>query len=224
MYHRSDMKDPRRGDERWPQAASDLRRRLERLEEKYTILSDLRARREAAEGSGAVGFAEEESRERRRVFAAIAREFPGALREMERATHEQLEARRREVREEIEEIRPGPSPPCPRRRWVAVVLDYHALLREALAIRQWLVRNVPPGGAIDEVLLQVFSRWHRGSAVRHTEASAFDAAALARYRRPPGGRLHAVVWERLERRYGLDRGRLEEIVFPSGPGTRDAGG
>ncbi len=187
--------------------------RLGRLEEKYRLLAELRGRREIAERSGATSFALDESKARSLAFREIAREFPGSLREMEHSSREALEARRAGVRLEIEAVSRGPARARLSRTWVAVVLEYHAVLREALAVKLWLARSVPPGAGLDEDVMRAFGRWHRRSPARHTPTGDLDRKALERYRRPPRGRLHAIVWERLEERFRAGREELERLVF-----------
>ncbi len=190
-----------------------LLERLGRLEDKYRILADLRGRRDRAERSGARVFPEDETDARSRSFREIAREFPGSLRELEHSTLDELEGRRREVALEIQACGSGAADEGPARIWVAVVLEYHATLREALAIKMWLARNLPAGTSLTDGLMEEFRRWHQGHPARHSPTAAFGVKTLERYRRPPGGRLHAIVWERLGVQFHLERGDLEQLVF-----------
>ncbi len=196
-----------------------LLERLGRLEEKYRVLAELRGRRDDAEGSGWSGFPQDEAEARTRSFREIAREFPGSLRELEHSTFEQLEARRKEVAQEIEDFGSLAAGAGPARIWVAVVLEYHATLREALAIKMWLARNLPSGASVTDGLLADFTRWHQVHPARHSPTAAFGVKTLERYRRPPGGRLHAIVWEKLGEQFDLEPRELEQLVFrPPLPG------
>ena len=73
-------------------------RRLERLLRKYEELHRLRERREELEASGATCFEAAEGAVRKRAFRRIAREFPGALRELDTVAAPALAARRERVR------------------------------------------------------------------------------------------------------------------------------
>lgn len=193
--------------------SADWARKLKRLESKYQVLAGLKARREEMESAGATSFAEDEGRARTAAFRRIAREFPGSLRELEHATREDLEARLSAVRIEIAEIGKAPRGAAPRRGWVAVVIEYHDTLREALAVKMWLALNIATTARITEADLRRFRAWHRSHDARHTPTTAFDRALLDRYRRPPDGRLHSIVWERLGGIFGLSRRELERCVF-----------
>jgi hypothetical protein len=151
------------------------------LEDKYQTLAALRARRDAQQASGALHFGDDETAARGAVMRRLARGFPGALRELQRCSHQLLAARA----EAIADVRKGsPAPP-----WIAVVLDYHAALREVLALKRGAI---PPDGGFG---------WPR------------DPAALALVARPPGGRLVPLVWAELALRHGQPAATLEAMVF-----------
>jgi hypothetical protein len=198
----------------------DWARKLKRLERKYLVLAGLKARREEMESAGATSFAEDESRARTAAFREVAREFPGALRELEHSDRGELEARLGAVRLELAELDKTPRGAAPTRGWVAVVLEYHDTLREALAIKMWLALNIAAPAPITEGDLRRFRAWHRSHDARHTPTAAFDRALLERYRRPPDGRLHSIVWERLGGIFGLSRRELERCVFSPPAGRR----
>jgi hypothetical protein len=194
---------------------------LLRLLDKYRTLADLRARREEAERAGMTEFGAGEAAERTTEFRRIAREFPGSLREIEISPSGILEAKAREVQEEIEEIGHDPGRARPRREWIAIVLDYHATLREALAIKRWLAQHRRSDGLVTPDMAGEFVRWHGLSPLRHSAVGPDPQSFLEEYRRPPGGRLHSLVWRALEGRHGLRRLQLERAVFgPVVDGTR----
>jgi hypothetical protein len=182
---------------------------LERLAEKYRLLAELRSRREEVEARGGHAFTAEENAERTSAFATVAQEFPGALREMEHSTREELEQRGSAVGRVL--ARGGDGAEAP--EWMAVVIEYHDTLREALAIKMWLAGAVATSGETTPVLLERFREWHRSHPARHTPTERFDRELLETYRRPPGGRLHSIVWDRLARCFGRGRGELESLVF-----------
>lgn len=190
---------------------------LERLAFKYRTLAALRVRREELEGAGCSGFSPEEGAERRRIFRRIAREFPGALRELDESDAARLQRRA----DELEAALAGGSVPS----WAALVIDYHALLRDALAVKRWIAVRLPRRGPIPPELVAAFrGRLERIERLRsRTGARPSDRAAarrhdeyaelLARHHAPPGGRILSLVWEALEARHGLQREELERRIF-----------
>ena len=175
---------------------------LAALEEKYAGLRALRADREAAEREGRVAFAPDAGPVRIAAFRAIATRFPGALRQLDVFDAAALEARR--VGVAAARVDGGPLP-----MWVAITLDYHALVREALAVKRWL------GGdeAIGPARVDALRRWLGPRPERMTPLDAIDAAWVAEHARPPGGKLQALVWRRLEVEHGLSRAAVEALVF-----------
>lgn len=163
-----------------------LERRLERLLHKYRTLQALRARRDRVEATGGAGFEPDERAARGRAFRALAAEFPGALRELEVLPTEVLAERADAVAAELAAAVADPARVRPGRLWVAVVLDFHDLLRELLALRLALARGEP---------------------------AAADAATIDRVRHPPGGRVVALVWQDLSARHGLTTDELRGLVF-----------
>lgn len=204
----------------------EARRKLERLAEKYRVLAELRRSRELLEAEGKDSFPAGESAKRSRAFRRVAREFPGALRELEHSTSEELEGRLHAVEREAARLDAGPGEGASLEGWIAVVLEYHDLLREALAVKLWLAGAVDRRQRTTESFLERFRSWHREHPERHTPTRRFDRPRLDLYRFPPGGRLHGVVWRLLEERFGRSRGELERLVFsppaggpgPGGPG------
>ena len=69
------------------------------------------------------------------------------------------------------------------RRWVLVVIDFHSILAGLLRLKLAVGRGDPVGPEADPV------------------------------RRPAGGRLLPLVWAELEKRHGLRRDELIEMVF-----------
>ncbi len=192
--------------------AFQFRQQLERLAHKYRTLAALRARREELEGSGRAGFSPEELPARREAFRLIAGEFPGALRELDTTTGEKLRARADAVEAELAALAADPTLSAPAAAWIRVVVDYHATLRELLAMKLWLARRIGRDGEVTNEVAADFDAWlatypHRMSPRAH------DLAFLRALHHPPGGRLHPLVWAELAERHGLDREELEELVF-----------
>jgi hypothetical protein len=108
--------------------ASPSREELDGLRRKYDALADLRKRREAGEGVAP-----------RRELLALAREFPGALRELDTLPLEEIERRRVALAAPRAEEAPEP--------WMTWMIAYHATMRAALYIK---ARLAGPRAAHDE--------------------------------------------------------------------------
>jgi len=189
-----------------------LEERLESLTEKYRVLARLRVRREKAEASGLEEFPAEENASRAAEFKRIAALFPGALRELESTPSRILELKATVVQRELDEIRKRPGRKSPSRYWIAVVLDYHAVLREALEAKRWLAENLKRGEKITPQVVRAYQVWRKDlpPGPSHEEG---DASYLMRVQRPPGGRIQSMVWRHLEDRHGLSRRSLQQAVF-----------
>lgn len=156
------------------------RTRLLGLSRKYRVLRALRR--------GALATSE---------MRPLAREFPGALRELDALPMALLEQRLRAV---SEAERGGPSEP-----WIEWMLAYHERMRLALDAKQRL------GGARPTDV----ERIEKVAAELSLEPSAKAGADfVARVSDPPGGRLNRLVFELLEQELGRPRAELEQILFP----------
>jgi len=189
-----------------------FRRQLERLAHKYRTLAALRGRREELEEVGRDGFPPEELSARKDAFRLIAGEFPGSLRELDTTTGEELRAKAEAVEIELATLAADPTLSAPAAAWIRVVVDYHATLRELLAMKLWLARRIGRDGEVTDDVAADFDAWlatypHRVSPRTH------DLAFLRALHHPPGGRLHPLVWEELAERHGLDRRELKQLVF-----------
>jgi hypothetical protein len=102
---------------------------------------------------------------------------------------------------------------APARAWVAVVLDFHAAMRELLALKLWIARRGGSAGHEEAAAWRAARPASRGSW-------AFEAAPLERLTAPPRGRLLPIVWEALAARHGQPRPALVAAVF--GPAPDDA--
>jgi hypothetical protein len=152
---------------------------LERLAEKYRELVGLCEDREVLEGKGVHKLEGEEREARHGRTRRLAERFPGALRELEGATTVGLLQRLQAVEEELALRRGREAAP----RWMRIVDEFHAELRELLAIK----------GAKG-----------RGETVTPEE--------LERISEPPYGRLQELVWTRLAERHGLTPEELRGVV------------
>jgi hypothetical protein len=187
---------------------------LEALAEKYRELVRLRVRREELEGMGRRGFDDHEKAERLEDFRRVAREFPGALRELDATPAPVLRRKLRAVEDELASFATDPARDAPGRYWVAIVLDYHRLLRDALADKLWLARRLGRAGVLGDTDLEEFLAWR---ALRedawpwrtHTPGRGYVDAL----RRPPKGRIHVLIWRELAAHHDLDPDSIAVAVF-----------
>ena len=188
---------------------------LDELAAKYRELAVLRARREEVAALGRAGFDDAESALRRSAFRRLAARFPGALRELDALDARTLAARA-DAAAHAAAHADTDTPYTPRADappWLALALDFHALLTEALAIKSWLAHHAPRSTPLDAAALAAFRAFHAALPTRAFPVPLTDAAALARFRHPPGGRLLALVWAELEQRHARPRAELQALIF-----------
>lgn len=129
------------------------REMVEGLLWKYSELVELLETRLAMQATGASCFPEDQGRLRRVRMHALASRFPGALRELERATLAGLK-RRHDVLRAIAEGRAH----LEEHRWVETVWRYHAALRALLRSKRTnpdAPRGRPSHMAVDQVALEM---------------------------------------------------------------------
>src|SRR5262249_16523412 len=146
------------------------------------------------------------------AFRRIAAEFPGALRELEVTPSHVLLTKVKLVREELDRARGMPAPTRPQRLWVEVVLDFHRMLREALALKRWIATH-PAEGAISGGTVQRAALGLAGLPACSGLFGVLDREPIERYRPPPRGRVLPLVWAALEARHGLPTAALTNAVF-----------
>ena len=163
------------------------REELLALLRKYDTLADLR--RERAAG-GAVAD--------RAVLRALAREFPGALRELDTVAADEIEARRAAL---ARAATGGALAP-----WMAWMVAYHATMRAALVAKGRLsrVRDLSDS-IVAEVLQDVSQR----------TGLSIEEAFVRAVARPPQGRLNRVVFDRLGQNFGVSPDAIWESLFPA---------
>jgi hypothetical protein len=166
---------------------------LEALSRKYRALLDLRRSREAYEAQGVYALTGSARAQRTKVARRLAREFPGALRELEHLDARAVQARLAAVETARRGGRAAP--------WIPVVLDFHRRLRLCLAIKRWLSRHRIKNRSLEEDELAAFRRWY--GRQRDREARPVDVAFVGRFVSPPYGRLQELVWSDLARAHGL---------------------
>ncbi len=130
----------------------------------------------------------------RESMRALAREFPGSLRELDVLPLAELDSRATRLEAAA---RSGAAEP-----WMLWMADFHALLRAALLIKARLhgARTVDATRALELA-----------------RAAGVDAAFAAACAAPPGGRLQAVVLARLSSLHGLPEAALAAALFARKP-------
>jgi hypothetical protein len=154
---------------------------------KYDTLAELRRARAAG---GAVA--------ERAVLRALAREFPGALRELDTVPADEIEARRVAL---AAASTGGAVEP-----WMTWMVAYHATMRAALVAKGRLSRARDLSDAMVEKTRDEVKR-RTGLSI---EPSFVHAVA-----RPPHGRLNRAVFERLGQIFGLSPDVIWEALFPA---------
>jgi hypothetical protein len=162
------------------------------LSRKYETLAALRReRRVAAEG------------EVPPALRALAREFPGALRELDTLTLAEIDSRARRLsRAARAEHEPEP--------WMAWMIEYHRIMKAALFVKARLTKRSATAVDARELAAEA-SREH---------AVPVEEAFVAAVATPPGGRLNHVVFRELAHRFGESPEIIREALFPARrPGT-----
>jgi hypothetical protein len=161
------------------------------LREKYGEIHALRV--EHARGDAA------DPRPRMR---ALARRFPGALRELDELPMELIEARLQAIEAAL-----AHGPPFASWPWIALQVHYHARMRAALHVKR-LARG-RRGEALEQVLLELSAQ--RGAD--DADAPALDRAAVGVILEPPGGRLGPWVLAEVARQAGVDPDTVRRALF-----------
>jgi len=145
-------------------------------------------------------------------MAALAARFPGALRELDALSVEEIAARQRALAGALAGRRDDVAP------WMVAQSRYHALARGALSAKRWLGRT------------RVVEAGHR---------ARFESAAAARPAREPeewlawtdhlaalaaprGGRIVPLVVHRVAHHLGVSVAEARALIFPPIGGTRHA--
>ena len=150
----------------------------------------VRLRREGEPGSKAES-------DPRPALAALAAEFPGALRELDQLPLADLESRIQALRRVVRgEEAPGP--------WMAVQARFHPLMRSALHAKRWLRGR----RQVDVAVVESFRRELPSQA-------AIWAKDLARIAAPPRGRVVELVLLRVAEELDVDVLYARRLMFGS---------
>ena len=171
--------------------ASPSREELNDLARKYDALADLRQRRE--EGGGVAPRGE---------LLALAREFPGALRELDTLPRAEIERRRAQLRAAL-----LGDPIAP---WMKWLIAYHATMRAALFVKGRLARSRVHATSVPGELARDIAREAESHAGVPVDESFVQAVA-----RPPARRVNAAVFERLGSELGVPADEMWQALFPS---------
>ena len=178
--------------------AVPTREELSGLDRKYAILAELRRRREAGGGVAP-----------KHELRTLAREFPGALRELDTLTIVEIEERRRALGAALAG---GDAAP-----WMAWMVAYHVTMRAALFVKARLARartsddgRAPSSGALfPDLARRIAEEATRFSGV------VVDETFVEAVARPPARRVNAAVFARLGRELGVDPDVMWQELFPS---------
>lgn len=132
-----------------------------------------------------------------RVLSSLAREFPGALRELECLPLDAIDRRGEAVRRAEQGFTPEP--------WIEWMLAYHRLMRLALAAKRRLRdARAPELEQATSIALEL----------RGEYAETCEPVFVARVARPPGGRLNRLIFEELALALGRPSFEIEAVLFP----------
>jgi hypothetical protein len=136
----------------------------------------------------------------RRAMAALALEFPGALREADALSLRELEHR-------VSALRAVERARTPSALWMEAISGFHALTRGALCAKAWLRGRK----TLDKEALVAF-RAESAALCYGAEASAWGDD-LARLANPPRGRVTDLVFDRLAVQLEVDPREARRLVF-----------
>ena len=133
---------------------------------------------------------------------ALARRYPGALRELDELPMDVIEARLQAL---DDALAAGP----PFASWIALQAAYHAWMRAALRVKR-LARGRRGAVGLEAVLHEL-----RGAAPDDDVAlePQLDRAAIAVILQPPGGRLGPWVMAEVAARAGVDAESVRRALF-----------
>jgi hypothetical protein len=163
-------------------SASAVPQAREALLRKYTELS--RLRRESTTTPPTL------------ALRALAREFPGALREIDRLSHDEIERRIRVLQTE-----PTDAPMEPALRAVHL---FHVHMRELLFAKTWLRGQ-------RTITKELRARFLVAAATR--PGAACWAEALEQIARPPNGRLVVIACAKVAAQLGVSNETAHALVF-----------
>ena len=170
---------------------------LRALRDKYEQM--LRLRQLHARAKAEPDFVEPDPRP---SMVALARRYPGALREVDELPLDVIEARIAELalaEHDAERIA----------SWMMAQAEFHRLARGALAVKRWLAGR-PPTAEIEAAFAAKLRAMPEGAREDAMEWE-HDLHAIAK---PPRGRVMDLVYARLARTLGVDVSAARATVLP----------
>jgi len=139
----------------------------------------------------------------RATFAALAAQFPGALRELDKLPLQVIELRLRA----LEAVLSGAAPAEP---WMQLQIAYHGFMRAVLRIRRALIAlRIEHFEPAQECLERVAYIAAPGEPAR----GRFDAEMLRAIHRPPNGRLNPWVLEQVALDHAVSADAVERALL-----------
>lgn len=172
-----------------PSAASAAA--IQALLDKYREIKRLREEHVAGE--------HEDPRPRLR---ALARRFPGALRELDELPMEEIDARLALLLAALERAQPVPA-------WVDLQLAYHGWMRAALRIKR--IAHGRGAAHADAVLAELTARYVPDA--HDPPLASFDLVAVTAILEPAAGRLNPWVYARVAALLGVDADAVRRALF-----------
>jgi hypothetical protein len=136
----------------------------------------------------------------RPALAALARRFPGALRELDELPMPELEAKLAALAAAVAGQGPVPA-------WALLQASYHGTMRAALRIKGMFARGVDPASALRELPARYVP------APDEPGLERLDLAALEAILRPHHGRLNPWVFECVAERHGVSAEQVRKALF-----------
>jgi hypothetical protein len=133
-------------------------------------------------------------------MVALARDFPGALREID-----DLELD--EIRRRILKLDAVLSGSGDREPWMGAVALFHRFMRGALSAKRWLAGRKQIDGALEQEFAEA------ASTLEFPSDALVWAGHLAGVASPPGGHLTELVYSRMARALGITRAEAKRLVF-----------
>jgi hypothetical protein len=165
---------------------------LRALARKYEALARMRRDRER-DGSIAA----------RAELLALAREFPGSLRELDTVPLDEIDRRVQVLTEAAQGVAAAEA-------WMIWMCAYHSTMRAALFVKARLARFPALSDDLSRALAEKAAA-HLGQPI--------DEAFVRAVASPPRGRLNALVFDRLAQEFGVASELIWQTLFPSRRGT-----
>jgi hypothetical protein len=162
------------------------------LARKYEVLAKMRRDR-ARDGSIAA----------RAELRALAREFPGSLRELDTVPLDEIDRRTQALREAARGATGVDA-------WMIWMSAYHATMRDALFVKARVARAPALSDDLARAVAETATA-HLGHPIDETFVRAVAS--------PPRGRLNAFVFDRLGQGFGVAPELIWQTLFPSRRGS-----